>query len=108
MKTPRFFIALAIFAFVFTIALSSIDSLVRPVTAETLPVLRVNPWAGDPDSPGAKRNLPLEEEWGELRTSVTYEFSSYTQVYSEPSHRLSPWERIKSSSWFTALFRRRG
>ncbi len=54
MKTPRFFIALATLAFVFTTALSSIDFVVRPARAETLPVLRVDPRAGGSGLPRRK------------------------------------------------------
>ncbi len=59
MKTPRFFITLAACAVVFTIASSLYAPVIRSSSAGTLPVLRVDPRAGDPDQPGAGyRELP--------------------------------------------------
>jgi len=64
MKRPRSFIALALFAFGFTIALSTVTPAVRCADAEVLPVLRVDPRMGDPDEPiPGRKQMPLDDDY---------------------------------------------
>jgi len=100
MKTPRFFIVLAACAVVFTIASTSIESAFRPCRAETLPVLRLDPRAGDPQEPGFSKRMPFEDAYAELRTSVGYETTSLGSISTPtaPSPSSPPWwTRIRSA-----------
>jgi hypothetical protein len=95
MKTPRFFIVLAACAVVFTIALTSIESAFRPCRAETLPVLRLDPRAGDPDQPGGSyREIPFEDSYGlsQLETS--------SEIKRAPS---APMQVRAHTSWWLQL-----
>ena len=100
MKTPRFFIALAIFAFVFTTALISLDSAIRPARAETLPVLRLDPRMGDPEEPGFRQELPFDDWSVESRIATPYE--SLTPTIS-PTLRQSRSYRLASILRFSLM-----
>lgn len=76
MKLPRFFIVLGACTFVLTFALHFIESNTHPAWAQTVPIQRADPWAGDPDEPGFRKRLPFEEEPGGLRASAPYELTS--------------------------------
>ena len=101
MKTPRFFIVLAACAVVFTIASSSLESAFRPCRAETLPVLRVDPWAGDPEDPKGPMEIPYDD-WGAYSTIDDLESTQTTAATLEPrrSFRIS-WR----SAWGKSLIR---
>jgi hypothetical protein len=63
MKMPRFFILIAAFALVSTLALQSIESIHSNCWADPfLPVLRADPRAGDPDEPTSGYFVPFDDE----------------------------------------------
>ena len=61
MKMPRFFIAFALAAGAFTAGLLAEGSCL-PVSAGPLPIVRVDPRAGDPDEPAGGYSMPFMEE----------------------------------------------
>ena len=101
MKTPRFFIALAACAVMFTIASSSIESVLRPCWAESMPVLRVDPRMGDPEDPKGPMELP-SEDWGVYSTTPTLESAGITPIHQAPRRSSKiEWRQL----WSTSLLR---
>lgn len=62
MKTPRIFILIGACALLFCAVAISLEAHYSPAAAGELPILRADPWSGDPDIPDGGFALP-EDEW---------------------------------------------
>lgn len=61
MKTARFFILLGACALLFSVVVSASPQLVRSSWASQIPIVRVDPRAGDPDDPIPSYAIPFDE-----------------------------------------------
>lgn len=96
MKMSRFFILIGACTLLSTFALQTVESIHRPCWSNPfIPILRADPWAGDPDMPGIGRELPADEGSLSNKTS-SYEVSSLTQAPSAPSLRSTLWLRLRA------------
>ena len=89
MKMPRFFILIGACALAFALTLCTIESAMRPSWANPLPVMRADPWAGDPEEPGFAKQLPFDDDGEYSRIATPYETSASTTIGIESIR--GPW-----------------
>ena len=98
MKMPRFFIILGACALL-SLACPLLSA--QPSSADPLPVMRADPWAGDPDMPGVKYQIPFDEEGGYSRVATPYE--TYYGVTQQPIDRNDSGRYLTLLNRFLAL-----
>ena len=90
MKMPRFFIVLGACALLWSACLAY-ETVMNACLAGPLPVMRADPWAGDPEEPGFARNIPFEEDEPYTRIEVPYETSATVRP---PMAAPNLWQRM--------------